>query len=115
MNMIKKDMLEIGKIVSRIINEAYQEKGKVVIGIVGGDLVLPIYNLIPSLDLPLEGVHFMFGDERCTSESNYNIASDMFERLVNKGLPRENIHQFIPKTDEEDFGLFQDFNMSVVV
>ncbi len=65
----------------------------------GGSTPRRMYELLADRDLPWDGIHFYFGDERNVPhddvQSNYlMVKTALFDRLTAAGLPEEQLHVY---------------------
>jgi len=74
---------------------AVEARGRFSVALAGGTAPREMYSLLASAEIPWEGVHLFWGDERCVPprhpRSNYAMAWDAFIRHV--PIPDENVHR----------------------
>jgi 6-phosphogluconolactonase len=74
---------------------AVEARGRFSVALAGGTAPREMYSLLADAQIPWEGVHLFWGDERCVPprhpRSNYAMAWDAFIRHV--PIPEENVHR----------------------
>lgn len=92
---------QAASLISQILSEAVQKRGKAVLGIGEGKGLEMLYEQLKTQQIPWRKVHIMMTDERCVAlnslESNYRMVNEhLLKHLVeSKQLPAENILPFV--------------------
>ncbi|PRX32458.1 6-phosphogluconolactonase [Orenia metallireducens] len=93
------------------IKKLLQEKDYLVLGIVGGSSVAGVFSYLKEYSINWNKVHIFMADERLvpldSDESNYKLAKEAFldELLASGELAEENLHPFVYKSNQGDYGL----------
>ena len=93
------------EMISKSINKVLEKKELAIIGIVGGESISKVLDNIKNFQVEWRKVHIFMVDERLVPidhpDSNFKMISKKLSNIILK----ENLHPYILKNNEKDYGL----------